>query len=77
MLKICLIKKHLWDNESTDQRSMNPDPNGKGRATLTLSSTSAWDKDVVWAAPPVQGAEGHSVTRDGERIQICGPKKMQ
>uniref|UniRef100_A0A9L0ID01 Transmembrane protein 273 n=1 Tax=Equus asinus TaxID=9793 RepID=A0A9L0ID01_EQUAS len=27
VLKICLIKKHLWDNESTDQRNTNPDPN--------------------------------------------------
>ncbi|XP_070349295.1 transmembrane protein 273 isoform X6 [Equus asinus] len=29
VLKICLIKKHLWDNESTDQRNTNPDPNGR------------------------------------------------
>ncbi|XP_014644520.1 PREDICTED: putative uncharacterized protein C10orf128 homolog, partial [Ceratotherium simum simum] len=25
-LKICMIKKHMFDNESTDLRNVNPDP---------------------------------------------------
>ncbi|XP_008520194.1 transmembrane protein 273 isoform X1 [Equus przewalskii] len=51
VLKICLIKKHLWDNESTDQRSTNPDPNDttvrKKRAPRSNLHFSERDAQVI------------------------------
>ncbi|KAF5921970.1 hypothetical protein HPG69_015420 [Diceros bicornis minor] len=47
-LKICMIKKHMFDNESTDLRNVNPDPSGKRMVTLSpalpLLETRPWSR---------------------------------
>lgn len=53
-LKICMIRKHLFDNDSSDLRSMNAGSSGKGRVVFKPGSAPARDNPCPGQSPSLR-----------------------